>query len=176
MSQRPLIVGEPVVEEAVWTASCLSCGEQFAAGDWLCSNGQKHVLTEKTYLLNDAPAQFPRDEAGKPLPKTGRTIITNIPPGVPASAVPPGSDDPMYGGGTVTFYDGRYQTTDPLEQFYLDQRRGYCTEAEWEAAWLTPAEQKKKELEREQSEIEQRARRVADLEKDVSRLRAGRKG
>ena len=140
--------------------------------------GPVHVLPEKTYLLNDAPAQAPCDERGKALGKTGRTIITNIPPGLAASEVPPGSDDHAYGGGSVTFYNGRYQTTDPVEQFYLDERGGFCTEAEWEAAWLSPAELEERDLERQQREVRQEAERLSELRKDLSksRLVPGRRG
>lgn len=151
--------------------TCLGCGATVGADEWLCPLGLRHVVPGKTYLLADAPAQAARDDRGNWLPKTGRTLVTNIPPGRAASEVPAGSDDWAYGGGCVTFENGRYVTSDPVEQYWLDKKGGFCTEAQWEAAWMSPSELEQKRHEKQERELREEAQRLNKLSREIRRLK-----
>jgi hypothetical protein len=145
---------------------CRKCRQTVAAGEWFCADGQRHAVAERTYLLADAPQQSGHDFNG-PLPKTGCTIITNVPP-PDLSNWQPGADDEGL-GGSVRFINGRFSTSDPEQIYWLDQRGGFCTEAEWEAAWLSPEECRQR---REQ----QAERALAQLRQEIECLKgkAGR--
>jgi hypothetical protein len=143
--------------------ACTRCGQDISAegASRECKAGLKHVTTEKTYLLNDAPQQSGRDESG-PLPKTGRTLISNVPP--PTWEL--GED--QHDGGTVVFENGRYATTDPVEQYYLDLRGSYCSEQEWEAAWLSAEELKLRRHERVERELAAREKELDELRQQLT--------
>jgi hypothetical protein len=92
-------------------------------------------------LLADAPSSPVSDYAtGKPLAKHGRTLVTNIPP-------PSRELGDQHDGGTIVVEDGRYVTADPIEIYLLDQRGGWVTPEQWEAAWLSPEERDEKRRE-----------------------------
>ena len=148
---------------------CERCQVGFAPGEWFCADGTRHTVGLKTYLLNDPPMLCGRDERGNPLPIQGRTILTNIPP-------PPdlreigwqcGADDEGL-GGSVIFENGRFETTDPEQQFWLDERGGFCTEAQWEAAWLSPEAQRRLEFARGEAECK-------NLETQIEQLKNSKK-
>jgi len=145
--------------------TCEKCRNGFAPGEWFCSDGARHVVPSKLYLLDDAPMQCGRAEQGNQLPKQGRTIITNIPPPPDLAEIGwrSGADDELL-GGSVVFENGRYETNDPEQQYWLDERGGFCTVAQWEAAWLSPEAQQRAEFARREAECER-------LEKQNEQLR-----
>lgn len=157
---------QPAGEAGEPTYACTRCGQDISAEGATreCEAGLKHVTAEKTYRLADAPQQSGRNESG-PLPKHGRTIITNIPP-PDLTNWQPGADDEHL-GGCVTFVDGRYVTSDPIEQSYLDLRGGFCTESEWEAAWLSLEEIKLRLWERVERELAAREKELAALRQEL---------
>ena len=103
------------------------------------------------------------------MPLCDRTTITGIPPTI----YPPdwikggGGDEEVLNGGQVEFLNNRYTTSDAVEQYWLDQRTGYCSEEEWERfGWLSPKELQARDLARRKKEIE-------ELEAEVEQLRKG---
>lgn len=125
---------------------CTTCEKEFTVGAWTCSDGQSnHIVAEKLYLLNDAPS-----DPGHPAPgstinvalRDGRTRICGIPP---PKKVTEGTDTRWVGEGYVEFIRGRYSTSDPEIQYWLDKKGGFCTQEQWEVAWLTEAQQLEQE-------------------------------
>ena len=118
------------------TWKCTECGKIFGVGEWLCLDGQtNHKVEEKLYLLADAPSDPGHPAAGgMDSKRDGRTRICNIPPD---KQIVRNGEVAMIPGGYVEFIRGRYATTDPEFQYYLDRKGGYCTEEQWEAAWLS---------------------------------------
>ena len=135
---------------------CEECHGTFEVGKWTCADGNsKHRVEKKTYLLNDAPS-----DPGHPAPGTyvleslrdGRTLICGIPPD---QKVIEGNETRYVPGGNVEFLRGRYSTTDPEVQYWLDKKGGFCgtyyesdseeqklqAEAPWEAAWWSDGQQ-----------------------------------
>jgi hypothetical protein len=124
--------------ETPW--KCEVCRKKFIDGAWFHLDGTRHVVAAKTYFVRE----------------TGRVVRTNIPPPCMEGFVP-GSDD-QHLGGSVEFLDGKLTTSNPEQQYWLDQRSDYISEAEWQElrlAALTPAE------------------RFAEREKEIQRLEAG---
>lgn len=130
------------------TRTCENCGQVFEPGQWWCENDAKHVVPLKDYFL-----------AGG-----GRTLITNIPPFQYPAGWTPGADDEGL-GGVVEFLDGRFTTSDPEQQYWLDLRGGFCTEEEWQAERMSPEQLRVARLQ----DLE---RRVKEREREVKRLRA----
>jgi hypothetical protein len=120
--------------------TCLNCEKEFAVGDWLCINGvTNHVVAAKEYLLADAPTDPGHPErGGMDSKRDGRTRICNIPP---PKKVMRGDEIQWVGEGYVEFIRGRFSTSDPEAQYWLDRKGGFCTEAEWQAAWLSQSQQ-----------------------------------
>jgi hypothetical protein len=124
------------------TWKCLVCSKKLSVGEWTCADGESsHVVEEKEYLMNDAPS-----DPGHPAPgstinialRDGRTRICNIPP---PKKVVEGMETRWVGQGYVEFIRGRYTTSDPEIQYWLDKKGGWCTQAQWDAAWLTEGQQ-----------------------------------
>jgi hypothetical protein len=135
-----------------------------------CIDGADHIITRKnvsgkTYFLPGAPQQYGYDERG-PLPLHDRTIITGIPPTIYPPNFPPGADEQTLNGGQVEFVNNRYTTSDAVEQHWLDKRGGFCTEAEWESAWLSPEEKRERDFARCGAECSR-------LEQEINELRKG---
>lgn len=124
----------------VW--KCETCSKKFSVNEWVCQDGQSnHIVERKEYLLNDAPSDAGHVAPGSTINVTlreGRTRICNIPP---PQKVMRGDNVEWIGEGYVEFVQGRYATTDPQIQYWLDKRGGYCTQEQWERAWLTDAQQ-----------------------------------
>jgi hypothetical protein len=124
----------------VW--KCEVCSKKFSVNEWVCQDGQSnHVIERKEYLLNDAPSDAGHIAPGSTINVTlreGRTRICNIPPPI---KVMHGDNVQWIGEGYVEFVQGRYATMDPQIQYWLDKRGGYCTQEQWERAWLTDAQQ-----------------------------------
>lgn len=121
---------------------CLVCSKKLSVGQWVCADGQSnHVVEMKEYLLNDAPS-----DPGHPAPgstinvalRDGRTRICGIPP---AKKVTEGTDTRWVGEGYVEFIRGRFSTSDPEIQYWLDRKGGFCTQEQWDAVWLTEGQQ-----------------------------------
>lgn len=122
------------------TWKCETCGETFSVGQFLCKDGQtNHIVARKEYLLNDAPSD-PGHPAngGMDSLRDGRLRICNIPPD---KTVVVNGETERVPGNYVEFIRGRFASTDPEVQYYLDKKGGYCTEAQWEAAWLSNNQQ-----------------------------------
>jgi len=119
---------------------CLACGKDFKAGDWTCADGlSNHVVAVKEYLLADAPTDPGHPErGGMDSKRDGRTVICNIPP---PQKVMEGDTVKWVGEGHVEFVRGRFSTSDPQQQYWLDKKGGFCTEAQWEVAWLSQSQQ-----------------------------------
>lgn len=122
------------------TWKCLTCGKDFKVGEWTCADGQaNHVVAEKQYRSLDAPSD-PGHPAngGMDSKRDGRTRVCNIPPD---KHVLRNGEMALVPGGSVEFIRGRFATTDPEVQYYLDKRPSYnATEEQWEAAWLSDSQ------------------------------------
>lgn len=135
---------------ALQTWKCKNCEQEFKAGDWICATGENHVVEAKAYYMDDAPTVADRD--GK-IDKHATTTVLNIPP---ERQVKVGNDVQRQGGGSVVFVRGRFDTTDPEQQFYLDKHKGLCNKARWEAVYFSSEE--KQQMER--MELDARQRRI----------------
>lgn len=122
------------------TWKCIVCEKRFTVGEWLCRDGMtNHVIENKIYRLSDAPSDPGHPErGGMDSLKDGRTRICNIPPD---KQVVVNGELRMIPGGYVEFIRGLFSSTDPEIQYCLDKKGGYCSEAEWEAAWLSQGQQ-----------------------------------
>lgn len=116
---------------------CLECGKKFGVGQWTCAdNVSNHRVEEKTYRVLDAPSDPSTKDASL---KDGRTIVCNIPP---AHKVMEGTEAKLVGEGHVEFVRGRYATSDPEQQYWLDKKPAYnATEEQWRGAWYSDAQQ-----------------------------------
>ena len=116
---------------------CLECGKKFSAGEWTCLDGiSHHRVEEKTYRCLDAPSDPSTKDAEL---KNGRTVVCNIPP---PKRVMEGSDAKWVGEGSVEFIRGRFSTSDPEQQYWLDKRPSYnATEEQWSRVWLSQNQQ-----------------------------------
>lgn len=119
---------------------CTVCEKKFKVGDWTCSDGvQNHVVAEKTYRVCDAPSDPGKPADGSLMPIVrGRTMVCNIPP---AKKVMEGGEVRMVGEGSVEFINGRYSTTNPEIQYWLDKKSAYnASEEQWKNTWLSKDE------------------------------------
>lgn len=122
------------------TWKCLECGEEFGVGKWTCTDGlSNHIVQNKEYLLADAPSD-PGHAAsgGMDSLRNGRTVICNIPP---PQKVMEGDAIKWVGEGNVEFIRGRFSTTDPQKQYWLDKKGGFCNQEQWERVWLSQSQQ-----------------------------------
>lgn len=146
-------------EQQKWT--CTECGATFGIGEWTCKDGTlNHVVAEKTYRSMDAPTDpSTRNDSLK----DGRTVVCNIPPPV---RVMEGDSVRWVGEGSVEFIRGRYATTDPVKQYWLDKRPEYnATEDQWRSMWYSDSQK----LEIEKMELQAARQR---LENDRNELLA----
>lgn len=124
----------------VW--KCEECSKKFTVGEWMCADGQSnHRVERKEYLLADAPTDPGHPaQGGSDSLRDGRTRICNIPPD---KTIMVNGEATRVQGGYVEFVRGRYATTDPEIQYTLEKTRkdAFCTEAQWEAAWLSDSQQ-----------------------------------
>jgi len=116
---------------------CTQCNKEFSAGEWICTDGvSHHVVEEKTYRCLDAPSDPSTKDASL---KDGRTVVCNIPP---PKRVMEGNDAKWVGEGSVEFIRGRFTTSDPEQQYWLDKKSAYnATEDQWRAAWFSKSQQ-----------------------------------
>jgi hypothetical protein len=124
------------------TWKCLTCGKEFKVGEWSCADGQSnHVIEKKEYLVADAPTDPGHPASGgMDSKRDGRTRICNIPPD---KTVIVNGETQRVPGGYVEFVRGRYSTSDPEIQYCLEKTRSdnFCSEAQWEQAWLSQGQQ-----------------------------------
>lgn len=125
---------------ALQTWKCEVCGKKFTVGEWTCADGMtNHIVAAKEYLLADAPTDPGHPiNGGEGSLRDGKTRICNIPPD---KQVVVNGELRAMPGGYVEFVRGRYGSTDPEIQYYLDKKGGFCTEAEWSAVWLSKTQQ-----------------------------------
>jgi len=125
---------------ALKTWKCVNCGKEFKVGEWLCAdNLTNHIVETREYLLADAPTDPGHPErGGMDSKRDGRTRIGNIPP---PQKVMEGDEVKWVGEGYVEFIRGRYATSDPQQQYWLERKGGFCSEAEWQAVWLSQSQQ-----------------------------------
>lgn len=121
---------------------CTVCDKKFTVGEWTCRDGQSnHLVENKEYLLNDAPSDPGHIAPGSTISvslRDGRTRICGIPP---PKKVTEGTDTRWVGEGYVEFIRGRFSTADPEIQYWLDKKGGFCSQEQWDAAWLTEGQQ-----------------------------------
>ena len=121
---------------------CTVCNKEFKTGEWACADGvTNHIVEVKEYLLDDAPTDGSSSESLR----DGRTLICNIPPERKAMH---GDEVRIIPGGCVEFVRGRYSTSDPEIQHYLNRKGGFCTEDRWNAVWLSQNQQMQIERDR----------------------------
>lgn len=120
---------------------CTECGKTFSVGEWLCKDGQNnHVVAQKEYLLADAPSDPGHPAPGSPdvgSLRDGRTRICNIPPD---KQIVRNGETQRIPGGYVEFVRGRFSSSDPETQYYLERKGGFCNEDQWRSVWLSDKE------------------------------------
>lgn len=118
---------------------CKNCEKMFTVGEWACDGASNHEVAAKEYLLNDAPTDPGHAPGGgADSLRDGRTRICNIPPD---KVVLRNGESALIPGGYVEFIRGRFTTSNPEVQYYLDKKGGFCTEQEWQNAWLSTSQQ-----------------------------------
>ena len=147
---------------AVQSFKCVICDKEFKAGDWTCEDGlSNHVVASKEYLLADAPTDPGHPErGGMDSKRDGRTRICNIPP---PQKVMRGDEVTWIGEGYVEFVRGRFATTDPQQQYWLDKKGGFCSQGQWEQAWLSHSQQ----LEIKEMSLKAREQRLENDRNDL---------
>lgn len=106
----------------------------------MCADGQtNHIVENKEYLLADAPSDPGHAErGGMDALRDGRTRICNIPPD---RSIMRNGEVHIEPGGYVEFVRGRFSSTDPVVQYYLDKKGGFCTPEQWNRVWLSQNQQ-----------------------------------
>lgn len=123
------------------TWKCLECGKEFGVNEWLCIDGVSHHRVEvKQYRTLGAPTDTGHPvKGGMDSLRDGRTTVCNIPP---PKKVMEGDTVRWEGEGSVEFIRGRYSTSDPEAQYWLDKRPAYnVSEEAWQAEWLSQGQQ-----------------------------------
>lgn len=140
----------------IQTWKCVVCDKSFKVGEWTCQDGlTNHVVEAKIYRSCDAPTDPGHKPGGGDLETSGYGMVRvcNIPP---PKKVMEGNDVKWVGEGYVEFIRGRFSSTDPEIQYWLDKKPNYnASEEQWQSSWLS----KKQQLDlREQSLIAERER------------------
>lgn len=119
---------------------CVTCGKTFKVGEWTCQDGlSNHVVENKEYLLADAPSDPGHaSSGGMDSLRDGRTRICRIPP---PRKVMRGDEVTWEGEGYVEFIRGRFSSTDPEIQYWLDRKGGFCSQEQWNNVWLSQSQQ-----------------------------------
>lgn len=145
---------------------CLGeCQREFKVGDWDCFQGVPHTIEPKTYYLADAPfmskADLEKDPDGITL-RTSRTQVHVIPPKTAR-----GEDGQLVTQNfqPLVFVMGRFETSNPMEQYYLERSKMPVSYERWFEVYHTP---KQKQNIKESKQVE-RERNQAEREKDLER-------
>jgi hypothetical protein len=152
------------------------CNKEFDAPHWECFAGQKHVVESKTYYMADAPhCDFQRDPNGLAY-RTSRTELHAIPEDVrhdETGKIIKSSYQP------ATFKQGRFETSDPQYQFFLEHgaaRRSLCTYERWYEVYHTPIQKqniKDGKLKEREAELDRREKETNTLLAEL-RQKAGK--
>ena len=152
---------------------CTVCGKTFQTGQWTCADGTaNHIVATKEYLLDDAPSD---PSSGDSL-RDGKTRICNIPPD---KTVLRNGESTLVPGGYVEFIRGRFSTSDPEIQHYLNKKGGFCNEDRWSAVWLTQNQQlqiEKDRLAAERQRLENDRNELLALQKQAKGHPVGARG
>lgn len=146
---------------------CLGqCKESFALNEWECFPGQPHEVESKTYYLADAPFMSKADKEKDPdgiILRTSRTQVHVIPEQKMKDET-----------GTlivrafqpIIFVMGRYETTNPMEQYYLERSKIPVSYEKWFEAYHTPTQKAnlaKGQLIEKERDLDRRERELNDL-------------
>lgn len=153
------------------TYKCKKCDKKFTAGSWKCGDGANHEVEVKEYRSLDAPVAPGRYEGTPPVVR-GKTTVCNIPP---AHKEVDGMETKWVGEGSVEFINGRFSTSDPEVQFYLDKKPAYnASEEDWRRTWWTSEESlanREMELKRREQRLENERNEL--LEKTKAKVKSG---
>jgi hypothetical protein len=160
---RPQPFGEKIMAETKF--KCIGeCGKEFKVGEWECFQGVNHTVEPKTYYLADAPfmskADLEKDPDGITL-RTSRTQVHVIP-----AKVSRGEDGQLVTQNfqPLVFVMGRFETSNPMEQYYLERSKFPVSYDKWFDVYHTPNQkanikqgkqvEKERELERKERELD----------------------
>lgn len=148
------------------------CKDSFGIGEWECTPGVPHEVEAKTYYLADAPfmskADLEKDPDGITL-RTSRTHLHVIPP-----KTTKGDDGTLEKQNfqPLLFVMGRFETTNPMEQYYLERSKFPVPYDRWFDVYHTP----KQKANITEGKLIDREREVARKEREVNDLLAQVKG
>lgn len=142
------------------------CKEDFGFGEWECFPGQPHQVESKPYYLADAPfmskADLEKDPDGITL-RTSTTQVHVIPERVYRDET---GQQVRQAFQPLLFKMGRFETSNPMEQYYLERSKFPVSYEKWFDAYHTPKQKQNikdgKLVERER-DVERREREVNDL-------------
>lgn len=157
------------------TWKCVECGKEFSVGEWACQDGlSNHVVESKEYLLADAPSDPGHaSSGGMDSLRDGRTRICRIPP---PRKVMKGDEVAWEGEGYVEFVRGRFSSSDPEIQYWLDRKGGFCSQAQWESVWLSQSQQlqlKEMNLKAREQRLENDRNELLAATKEKTKIPAG---
>lgn len=116
------------------------CGKEFSFGDWECFPGLKHTVAPKTYYKDDAPfCDFKRDPDGLSF-RTSRTFVHVIPEKRLKDET---GSIAIQAASPVCFIRGKYETTDPEQQFYIERAKIDVGKERWYEAYHTPIQKQR---------------------------------
>lgn len=156
---------------------CLGiCKREFTFGDWECFPGQSHEVEAKSYYLADAPFMSKHDLEKDPdglMLRNSQTYLHCIPERT-------FKDDTgqlaKHTFQPILFKRGRFETTNPMEQYYLERSKHPVSYEKWFEAYHTPKQKqniKDNSLVTREREIERKEREVNDL---LAQAKANLKG
>lgn len=165
---------------------CLgNCKREFTYGDWECFPGQPHEVEPQKYYLADAPFlskhDLEKDPDGISL-RNSRTLVHCIPDQVFKDDTGQLSTHRFQ---PLVFVKGQFETTNPMEQFYLERSKITVSYERWFEVYHTPKQKQNikdgKQQERDRAlsareqELERKEREVNDLLAQVKgNIRSGK--
>lgn len=139
------------------------CGREFTYGDWECFPGQPHVVESKTYYLADAPhVDVKNDPDGLAL-RSSRTTLHCVPE-IPVTDPQTNIIQKIAHPG-LKFVMGKYETTDPKEQFFAERSGHLVSYERWFEAYHTP----KMKANIKEGKLLERERNIAEKEQEAER-------
>lgn len=150
----------------------IHCGKEFEPGNWECMPGVLHQVAPKTYYMADAPyCDFKRDADGMAF-RSSRTRLHAIPDDQVRDER---GNQKTVSYQPVIFVQGRYETTNPREQFYLEHgtaARSLCTYEKWFDAYHTPQQKqniKDGQLKQRERDLDSKTKHLEDTIKQKER-------
>lgn len=149
------------------TFQCIGqCKEKFGVGSWECTDGVPHEVESKTYYLADAPFMSKADKEKDPdgiMLRSSRTQVHVIPP-----KSTKGEDGQLFKQTfpPLIFVMGRYDTTNAMEQYYLERSKAPVSYERWFEAYHTPTQKAnvaKGEMLERGRELDRKERELNDL-------------